>query len=69
MGIEVDAVKVSKYGIKYDREWSCFDKEKLGAITQAPEVKFTLLRQRIEKEYSTKNMYLIISVIPGHEDE
>ena len=33
MGIEVDHVKVSKFGIKYDREWACFDKEKLGAIT------------------------------------
>jgi hypothetical protein len=25
MGIEVDAMKVSKYGIKYDREWAIYD--------------------------------------------
>jgi uncharacterized protein YcbX len=68
MGIEVDHVKVSKYGIKYDREWAVFDKEKLGAITQAPEVKFTVMRQRIEKDPITKNKYLVFYIIPGHED-
>ena len=44
MGIEVQACKVSKYGIKYDREWSLYYKEKLGAVTMSPEVKLTLLR-------------------------
>lgn len=54
MGIEVPACKVSKHGIKYDREWSLFFKEKLGAVTQSPEVKLTLLRQKIEKDPQTK---------------
>ena len=33
MGIEVPALKVSKYGIKYDREWAIYEKDKLGCIT------------------------------------
>ncbi len=33
MGIEVPHIKVSKYGIKYDREWAIYDKDKLGCIT------------------------------------
>lgn len=44
MGIEVDSMKVSKFGIKYDREWAIYDGEKLGCVTQSPEVKLTQLR-------------------------
>ena len=44
MGIEVDAMKVSPVGMKYDREWAIYDKEKLGCITHSPEVKLTQLR-------------------------
>ena len=54
MGIEVAALKVSKFGIKYDREWAIYEKDKLGCITQSPEVKLTQLRQRIEKDNATK---------------
>ena len=41
MGIEVPEIKVTKLGIKYDREWTLADKEKKGCLTQSPEVKFT----------------------------
>ena len=67
MGIEVDAMKVSKFGIKYDREWAVYDKSKLGCITQAPEVKLTQLRQRIEKDLATKQKTLVISIIESHQ--
>ena len=66
MGIEVPALKVSKYGIKYDREWAIYEKDKLGCITQSPEVKLTQLRQRIEKDNATKQKYLVISIIESH---
>ncbi len=68
MGIEVDALKVSQYGIKYDREWAIYDKDKLGCITQSPEVKLTQLRQRIDKDRATKQKYLVITVIESHRD-
>jgi uncharacterized protein YcbX len=66
MGIEVEAMKVSKYGIKYDREWAIYDKDKLGCITQSPEVKLTQLRQKIEKDPATKQKFLVISIIDSH---
>ena len=68
MGIEVDALKVSQYGIKYDREWAIYDKDKLGCITQSPEVKLTQLRQRIDKDRATKQKYLVITIIESHRD-
>jgi uncharacterized protein YcbX len=35
-GIEVDEVKVSKYGIKYDREWTVADNTgKHSCLTQS----------------------------------
>eukprot|EP00347_Sterkiella_histriomuscorum_P014536 403360502 len=69
-GIEVDHVKVSKYGIKYDREWSVYYRnEKLSPITLSPEIKFTLLRQRIERDPVNKQKYLIFSVIKSHQEE
>jgi uncharacterized protein YcbX len=67
MGIEVDSMKVSKFGIKYDREWAIYDGEKLGCVTQSPEVKLTQLRQRIEKDQATKQKYLVISIIESHQ--
>lgn len=66
MGIEVQAMKVSKFGIKYDREWAIYDQDKLGCITQSPEVKLTQLRQRFEKDNATKQKYLVISIIESH---
>lgn len=67
MGIEVDSMKVSQYGIKYDREWAIYDTDKLGCITQSPEVKLTQLRQRIDKNTATKEKALVISVIESHQ--
>ena len=69
MGIEVPEVKVSKYGIKYDREWTIADKTKLSCITQSPEVKLTQLRQKIEKNEATKEKHLVISIIESHRDQ
>lgn len=66
--IEVDHVKVTKYGIKYDREWSLYYKESLKHITLSPEIKMALLRQRIEKDPVTKQKYLVISVIDSHKE-
>lgn len=43
-GIEVDHVKVSKFGIKYDREWAVYYKDKQTPITLSPEIKFAILR-------------------------
>lgn len=61
---------MSKYGIKYDREWSVYYKnEKMSPITLGPELKFTLLRQRIEKDPKTRQKYLIFSVIDSHKEE
>lgn len=68
MGIEVPELKVSKYGIKYDREWTIADKTKLSCITQSPEIKLTQLRQRIEKNEATKEKHLVISIIESHRD-
>ena len=49
MGIEVPEIKVSKWGIKYDREWAIYEKGgKFSCVTQSPEVKLTQLRQKIE---------------------
>jgi hypothetical protein len=43
--IEVDHIKVSKVGIKYDREWCVYYRnEKMSAITLGPEIKFSLLK-------------------------
>ena len=67
MGIEVDSMKVSQFGIKYDREWAIYDTDKLGCITQSPEVKLTQLRQRFEKDNGTKQKYLVISIIESHQ--
>jgi hypothetical protein len=53
-GIEVDHVKISKYGIKYDREWAVYYKEKMTPITLSPEIKFSILRQRIERDPATR---------------
>ena len=69
MGIEVPEVKVSKYGIKYDREWTIADKTKFSCITQSPEIKLTQLRQRIEKNEATKEKHLVISIIESHRDQ
>jgi len=69
MGIEVPEMKVSNLGIKYDREWGIYDKDKLGCMTQSPEVKLTQLRQRIEKNPATKEKTLIISVIENMRDQ
>ena len=63
MGIEVPQMKVSKFGIKYDREWSLFDTTKLSVVHQVLQVKLTELRQRIEKNKETKEKWLIISII------
>jgi len=42
-------------GIKYDREWCVYYKnEKMSAITLGPEIKFSLLRQSIEKDPKTR---------------
>lgn len=54
MGIQVPAIKVTKYGVKYDREWALYDKDTLSVRHQAAEVKLTLLRQKIEKDPATK---------------
>lgn len=67
MGIEVDALKVSKFGIKFDREWAIYEKDKLGCVTQSPEVKLTQLRQSIEKNKATKQKFLVISIIDSHK--
>jgi len=69
MGIEVPEMKVSNLGIKYDREWGIYDKDKLGCIMQSPEVKLTQLRQRIEKNPATNEKTLIISVIENMRDQ
>ena len=69
MGIEVDHLKVSKFGIKYDREWAIYDKEKLGCVGQAAEVKLTQFRQRIEKDLATKQKYLVISLLESCRDQ
>lgn len=66
MGIEVDSLKVSSLGIKYDREWAIYETDKLGCVTQSPEVKLTQLRQKIEKDPATKQKYLVISIIKSH---
>ena len=66
MGIDVPSCKVSNYGVKYDREWSLFFKGKMGPVTQSPEVKLTLLRQKIEKDPKTKLKYLVITIIDSH---
>lgn len=29
MGIQVPAIKLTKYGVKYDREWALYDKDTL----------------------------------------
>jgi uncharacterized protein YcbX len=63
MGIEVPQIKVSKFGIKYDREWSLFDTTKLSVVHQVLQVKLTELRQRIEKNKETKEKWLVISII------
>ena len=63
MGIEVPQMKVSKFGIKYDREWSLFDTTKLSVVHQVLQVKLTELRQRIEKNKETKDKWLVISII------
>ena len=63
MGIEVPQMKVSKFGIKYDREWSLFDTTKLSVVHQVLQVKLTELRQRIEKNKETKEKWLVISII------
>jgi len=63
MGIEVPQMKVSKFGIKYDREWSLFDTTKLSVVHQVLQVKLTELRQRIEKHKETKEKWLVISII------
>ena len=63
MGIEVPQMKVSKFGIKHDREWSLFDATKLTAVHQNFHVKFSELRQRIEKNKETKEKWLVISII------
>jgi hypothetical protein len=68
MGIEVPEIKVSKWGIKYDREWAIYEVGKLGAITQSPEVKLTQLRQRIEKDATSKEKHLVITIIESHRD-
>ena len=63
-GIEVDEVKVSKYGIKYDREWTVADNTgKHSCLTQSQELKFTQLHQKIEKNNATKKKHLVISII------
>lgn len=67
-GIDVDQLKVSKFGIKYDRQWAIIDKAKLGAITQSPEAKLTMIRQRFEKDPKTKTKYLVFSIIDAHKD-
>jgi len=69
MGIEVDHLKVSKYGIKYDREWAIYDKAKLGCVGQAAEVKLTQFRQRIDKDLATKQKYLVITVLESCRDQ
>lgn len=69
MGIEVPEIKVTKLGIKYDREWTLADKEKKGCLTQSPEVKFTQLRQKIEKNAATKEKHLVISIIESHREQ
>ena len=66
--MSVDAVKVNQYGIKYDREWSVFDKKTLAPINQKAEVKFTVLRQKFHVDKKTRHKYLVFYVIPGHED-
>ena len=67
MGIEVPQMKVSKFGIKYDREWSLFDTTKLSVVHQVLQVKLTELRQRIEKNKETKEKWLIISIIDSQQ--
>ena len=62
----MDHVKVSKYGIKYDREWAVYYTDKQTPITLSPEIKFTQLRQRIEKDPATKLKYLIFSIVDTH---
>lgn len=68
MGIEVEACKVSQHGIKYDREWGVFNKESLKPITQAAEVKYTIMRQKIEKDTKTKQKFLVFYIIDGHDE-
>jgi len=57
----VDHVKISKFGIKYDREWCVYNKEKMAPVYLSPELKFTLLRQRIEKDPTTRQKFLVFS--------
>ena len=60
-------MKVSKFGIKYDREWSLFDTTKLSVVHQVLQVKLTELRQRIEKNKETKDKWLVISIIDSQQ--
>lgn len=54
-------MKVSKFGIKYDREWSVLYKnEKMSPVYLSPEIKFAYLRQRIERDPVSKQKYLVI---------
>jgi tRNA(His) 5'-end guanylyltransferase len=70
MGIEVPEIKVSKWGIKYDREWAIYEKGgKFGCVTQSPEVKLTQLRQNIEINSATKEKHLVITIIESHRDQ
>jgi hypothetical protein len=67
MGIEVPAVKITKLGIKYDREWAIYSKDNTGKLRiihpALDDSRMVLLRQKIEKDMTTKDKYLVISVI------
>ena len=66
-GIDVDHVKVSRLGIKYDREWAVYNREKMAPVYLSPEVKLTKLRQRIERDPVSRQKHLVFSVVDEAE--
>jgi len=62
-------VKVSKFGIKYDREWAVYTKEKNSVLSLSSEVKMTILRQKIERDPVSKQKYLVFTIIESHQEE
>ena len=59
-GIEVDHVKVSSEGIKWDRDWAIYTKDDKRVISQSGCVKLTYLRQKIEKKNGKKELVIYI---------
>ena len=49
-GLEVESVKMTRHGLKYDRNWAVFTSDKMFHLSTENDMNFSKLRQRFVKE-------------------